>query len=187
MELDERAYVSVDELIRTTQQLSPISSSRQEHPAVARAGDNAADTAAVADVDANTSSPRTPSEPSLSEQLSGDDAQHSGIECKVRCGTVSTPPVVPVHRHNGDANSTGQGTQQQAEMGAGVESLTISSLTAGAVAAAAAQPGVVFELRVRSVLSTQYPCARPVWWCPVADVPRNNYRGGLTVFVHSGQ
>ncbi len=124
---DERAY-STHELIRTTQQLSPIQADdskhdRQERPAAPSDSGTEATAAAGANGQAGLSLPNTPSEPSLSDLQSGSATQ------------------IPRGAHHPEADR---------QTGCGDESLTISSLTVGAVAAAAAQPGITFELRVRS-------------------------------------
>eukprot|EP01043_Picozoa_sp_COSAG02_P006488 COSAG02_NODE_185_length_30442_cov_59.370168_15_plen_156_part_00 len=128
---DERAHASTDELVRTTQQLSPIQAvdsdphDRQGQPAASSDGGTAASSATVANGQAGLSLPNTPSEPSLSEQPD----------------SASQLPIAGLQLPDVDG-----------QMDARAESLTISSLTAGAVAAAAAQPGTTFELRVRSHL-----------------------------------
>ena len=124
---DERADASTDELVRATQQLSPIQDgdsdpNRREQPVAPSGGDTEASGTLVANGQAGLSLPNTPSEPSLSEQP----------------GSASQAPI-----------SGSQHPEVDRQLDSRAESLTIASLTAGAVAAAAAQPGITFELRVR--------------------------------------
>ena len=126
---DECTHASTHELIRTMQQLSPIqagdsNSDRPEQPAPPNDTGSKNTAAANGNGQAGLSLPNTPSEPSLNAQPG------------------PATPILGVAQH----------PECRGQTGSRDESVAISSLMAGAMAAAAAQPGIAFELRVRGYL-----------------------------------